>query len=256
MRRDIDEALSDWPYDPTLGEYHAREVRARDGRLVLQARIELGILQIETEGRPDGVRPHGMPTYLDYLRYRSSKAKARGGSSAGVWTMSPEHCVEADREFIQYYHRRMAWLAVSRYDKAIEDADHTLALMDFVNKHGMNDEYKMSHERYRGLVLFHRTQAAVASALAKNRPEESIDAVLEGREKIAKHHKMLSALLETDETLDERMIEQLVRLEEKIRENYSVGPTLREQLDDAVAREDYERAAALRDQIRAQTSGR
>ncbi|MDG6937814.1 MAG: hypothetical protein JRN42_04650, partial [Nitrososphaerota archaeon] len=34
-----------WPDDPEPGESLAREVRARDGRNVLQIRIELGVLQ-------------------------------------------------------------------------------------------------------------------------------------------------------------------------------------------------------------------
>ena len=40
MRRDIDEALQDWPYDPEAGECVAREVRTRDGRTVVQIRVE------------------------------------------------------------------------------------------------------------------------------------------------------------------------------------------------------------------------
>ena len=48
-----------------------------------------------------------------------------------------------------------------------------------------------------------------------------------------------------------RLIEQLQILEQEIRKNFAVEKTLREQLDEAVAREDYERAARLRDQIRA-----
>src|SRR3954453_13271917 len=108
MRRDMDEAIQGWPYEPEPGEVIAREVQARDGRTVLQIRIELGVLQLEVSGRPDGSRPHGFATYLDYLRYR---AAGRGrspspGGSAPQWRMSQEQCTEADREFVQFYHRR------------------------------------------------------------------------------------------------------------------------------------------------------
>src|SRR4051812_18189885 len=67
MRRDIDDALHGWPYDPEPGEVVARKLRARDGREILQIRIELGLIQMEVEGRPDGARPHEHETYLDYL---------------------------------------------------------------------------------------------------------------------------------------------------------------------------------------------
>src|SRR5579864_2064625 len=187
MRRDIDESLQDWPFEPEPGEAIAREVRARDGRMILQIRVELGILQLEEEGRPDGTRPHQFATYLDYLRYRAAARGTAPGGKAPPWTMSAEQCEEADREFVQFYHRRMAWLQLQRYDKALLDADHTLALMDFVCRHGINPEYIASHEKYRGLVLFHRTQAAAALALERRRPEEAIDAVREGADRLASH---------------------------------------------------------------------
>ena len=82
VRRDLDDVIQGWPYDPEPGEHLAREVRARDGRKVLQVRIELGVLQLEVGGRPDGVRPHGFVTYLDYLRHTAaSRGPATGGKS-------------------------------------------------------------------------------------------------------------------------------------------------------------------------------
>ena len=51
-------------------------------------------------------------------------------------------------------------------------------------------------------------------------------------------------------SLNDPLIEQLRALEGEIRKNFAVSKTLREQLDEAVATEDYERAARLRDLIR------
>jgi hypothetical protein len=253
MRRDMDDAMQGWPYDPEPGEVIAREIRARDGRMVLQVRVELGVLQMEITGRPDGTRPHGFATYLDYLRYRAAGRGQAPGGKAPPWTMLREHCTAADREFVQYYHRRVAWLAMPRYDKALLDADHTLALMDFVCRHGLDEEYIASHERFRGLVLFHRTQAATALALERRKPEEAIDVVREGIDRLTAHHEGWSAAHEQAETPNPSLIEQLHVLEREIRKNFAVEKTLREQLDEAVAVEDYERAARLRDQIRART---
>ena len=58
---------------------------------------------------------------------------------------------------------------------------------------------------------------------------------------------------DSSESPNPSLIEQLRIFEQEIRKNYAVEKTLREQLDEAVAREDYEQAARLRDQIRAQT---
>ena len=250
MRRDVDEALQGWPYDPEPGEIIAREVRARDGRMVLQVRVELGLLQLEENGRPDGTRPHGFATYLDYLRYRAA-GRGHGAGKGSPFRMSADHCTAADREFVQYYHRRVAWLALQRYDRALLDADHTLALMDFVCRHAGGHEYVASHERFRGLVLFHRTQAAAALALERRKPEEAIDAVREGADHLRAHQTEWAGDDDMPETPNQPLIDQLEVLEHEIRKNFAVAKTLREQLDEAVAREDYERAARLRDQIRA-----
>lgn len=252
MRRDIDDALRGWPLEPGDGEVIAREVKARDGRQVVQVRVELGVMQMEVDGRPDGLRPHGFATYLDFLRHRAASrvAEPRGAST---WTMGADHCSEADREFVQFYHRRVAWLALQRYDRALQDAEHTLGLMDFVSRHGDNDDYITAHERLRGLVLFHRSQAAAALALERRRPDEAIEAVQDGMERLDAHHTEWCTSRDGDEIPDLTLLEQLRQLESEIRRSFSVPKTLREQLNEAVAREDYECAARLRDQIRSRS---
>jgi UvrB/uvrC motif len=258
MRRDLDDVIQGWPYDPEPGEVLAREVKARDGRSVLQIRVELGVLQLELTGRPDGSRPHGFATYLDYLRYCAASRGQTPGGKAPSWTMEQEHRDGVDREFIQFYHRRVAWLSLRRYDRAILDADHTLALMDFVRRHGDDEDYVASHEQSRGLVQFHRTQAQALIAIERRRPEEAIDALREGMEKLAGHQRTWweSREIDSSDSPNPGLVDQLRMFEQDIRKNYAVEKTLREQLDEAVAREDYEQAARLRDLIRAQTRAR
>ncbi len=258
MRRDLDDVIQGWPYDPEPGEVLARELRARDGRSVLQIRVELGVLQLEVTGRPDGLRPHGFVTCLEYLRYASTSRSQAPGSAPASWSMDQEQRDEADREFTQYFHRRMAWLSLRRYDKAVLDADHTLALMEFVCRHGNDEDYVASHEQSRGLVLFHRTQAMALLAIERRRPEEAIDALREGMEKLASHQRTWwdNRDNESNESPNPSLIEQLRMFEQEVRKNYAVEKTLREQLEEAVAREDYEQAARLRDMIRAQTRAR
>lgn len=166
--------------------------------------------------------------------------------------MTAHQCSEADREFIQYYHRRIAWLALRRHEKAIQDADHTLALMDFVRRHGQEEDYIASHEQFRGVVLFHRTEAAIAQALERNRPEEAIDALRDGIERLTAHQRAWWEHHDPADAPNPALIEQLRGYEQDIRTKFSVQKTLHELLDEAVAREDYEQAARLRDQIQAQ----
>lgn len=81
--------------------------------------------------------------------------------------MSEEECEEADREFVQYYHRRVCWLALREFDKAVADADHTLAQWTSAKTFSPDDQWTLSHEQYRPFVLFHRTQAAALSELGE-----------------------------------------------------------------------------------------
>ncbi len=253
MRRDLDDVIQGWPYDPEPGEILAREIRARDGRTVLQVRIELGVLQLEVAGRPDGLRPHGFTTYLDYLRHCAAVRGKGDAARVSTWKMSNSQCGEADREFIQFNHRREAWLALRRYDPAIRDADHTLALLDFIQRHGEEDDFIVSHEQLRGPVLFHRTQALTILALENRRYEDAIDMLREGVERISAHQQGWWDQSDLGESPNPALIDHLLNFEQQIRENYRVEKTLREQLDDAVAREDYEQAARLRDRIKAKT---
>jgi hypothetical protein len=242
-RQDIDDVLRDWPYDP--GAVSARLVRADDGREVLQMRIDMGLVQMETADRPDGERPGGASTYLDRLIQDGVRVGKR-------FRLTEEQCSRIDREFHQFYQRRVCWLALREFTRAVEDADHTLALMDFAVDHSPTEEWTLSHERYRPFVLFHRTQAAALARLEKAGPEGAIEEINAGLERIG---ELSAEAGYEEESAEAEMVGQLHRLREWIREEHDVGQTLSEQLADAVAREQYELAAKLRDEIARRSPG-
>ncbi len=236
-RYDIDGVIKAWPYLP--GEISVRRVRAAGGRNVLQMRIELGLLQLEIAGRPDGTRPEGAETYFDYLLARSIH-------QGDDFRLSEDECCEADREFTQFYQRRMCWLALREFELAMRDADHNLAFMDFCKLHAPSREWVLSHEQFRPFVLFHRTQAHALAELSESGPEAAIEAVNQG---LAKLRSFFAEYEAPERFEDDEMVERLGELREEIRREYKVGRTLAEQLDDAVGREDYEAAAKLRDRL-------
>lgn len=241
MSQDIDPVLRGWEYKP--GIVQARLVQAKNGRQVIQMRVDLGVLQIEIVGRPDGAKPHGCPTYFDYLK-KQAQVTARAGQN---FSLSEEQCQEADREFVQFYYRRICWLALRNFARSVADADHTLAFMDFVRDHSPDEEYTEAHEQYRGFVIFHRTQAAAALAAENDHPEDAIDEIAKGLKLL----KDFFAAYEAEEQMDENgMVQELRTLEKSLRQTHKIEATLQEQLDHAVANEDYERAAQLRDALR------
>jgi hypothetical protein len=163
--------------------------------------------------------------------------------------MNADQCKFADREFVQFYHRRICWLALRRYNDAVRDATHTLDLMDFCRRHSPDEEWTMTHEQYRPFVLFHRTQADALAALESDEggAELAIHAINQGLDNL----KSFFEKYELDERFeDDELVSRLVELRESVRERFEVGRTLFEQLDEAVAQEQYELAAQLRDQLR------
>jgi hypothetical protein len=240
-RQDIDRVLREWPYEP--GEISARVVRAADGREVLQMRVEMGLLQLEIEARPDGQRPGGADSYFDYL----VKIAAKAGDH---FELSPEQCTEADREFMQFYHRRVCWLALREFRRAADDADHTLQMMDFVRDHSPDEEWTLSHEQYRPFVLFHRTQAATLATLEEAGPQQALQELQRGLQIF----RELFTHYEAEEQFNEdELVQRLLELRDTLRKQYDLKPSLSDQLADAVAAEEYELAAKLRDELSRRT---
>lgn len=236
QKQSLDQLLQDWPFDSQ--NLSVRLCKGEDGRDVIQMRVDMGILQLETSGRPDGDRPEDCDSYLDVLRKQELEETD--------FVLDDDECNEVDREFMQFYHRRICWLRLQHYQKAMRDADHTLALMDAAHGHSPDDEWTATHEQYRPFVWFHRTQAHALHELDENGAEGAVHAINDGLEAIsdifAKHEA--EEHFETDE-----LVIRLQELRESLRKEYDVGRTLQERLQDAVEKEQYELAARLRDEL-------
>jgi hypothetical protein len=238
----LDELLAGWTYDPQ--SVNVRLVTGTDDRDVLQMRVDMGILQLETSGRPDGTRPFGFQTYYDYLLGEELEDRQ--------FELSEEQCAEVDREFVQFYHRRICWLTLREFERAVEDADHTLALMDFCVEHSPSDEWTIGHEQYRPFVLFHRTQAAALAELEGDSPETAVHQINVGLERL----QGVFTQHESEELFeDDELVVRLTELRESLRDHYQVGRTLYEQLRDAVDAEQYELAARIRDELQRRETG-
>ncbi len=235
-RDNIDAILDQWPYDSDT--LNVRSARGDDGRNVIQMRIDMGVLQLETNGRPDGDKPLGFETYYDFLLAEELRDDEM--------VLDDEQCHEVDREFVQFYHRRICWLSLKEFTRAVDDADHTLALMDFCQSHSPDETWTMSHEQYRPFVLFHRIQASALAELEEDRPEAAVHQINLGLDDL----RDLYTEHDAEEILeDDELIARLTDLRESLRDHYDVGRTLDEQLEEAVAKEQYELAARIRDEL-------
>jgi hypothetical protein len=236
-QNNIDHILGSWKFDP-----HSVAVRllTLGNREIIQLRIDLGLLQLEVNDRPDGWRPGGEPTYLHYIR-----RQAVDGGEAFV--LNETQCAEIDREFVQFYHRRVCLLQLKRFEAAVRDADHTLALMNFCKVHSPSEEWTISHEQYRPFVLYHRIKAAALHCFETSAgAERAIEEINLGLEQLREFFSEFEVVENFEEN---ELVQRLMEFRETIRAEYSVGRTLRERLSDAIAAEQYELAAQIRDQL-------
>jgi hypothetical protein len=248
--RDIAPILESWTLEPET--VSARRIAGNDGGEMLQLRIPMGLLQLYPDGRPDGSRPEGHDSLLSYLRDLAERQNQ---------SISREQWLELDREIMQYYHRRIALLSIAEierreqaleraaadYARVVRDADHNIEVMDFIKKHNQDQEFVEAHEQYRTFVMGHRTLGAGQYWLCRNETEEALVAIQSGLDRLGRLYEDRgdADIMRRDPTAG-----RLVRLAEQIRRDHSIARTLHEELSEAVAAEDFEKAAQVRDRIR------
>ena len=261
IKKDITPILENWPENAS--EVTARLITGKDGQAQLQMRLDCGILQMNLDDRPDGIRLHGCFSCLEYLQRILTRA-----GPAGLERRVRENRIgeklwdQLARELSQFYHRRLALLAIAKqfkqagryrqakqfYRKAIRDANHTLKAMDFISQHCRQEDYIDAHERFKPFVLWHRALALTQTQLLDGDFDEAVEQVKYGMNAISQVYEDhgLRKWLRYDPSVAE-----LRALERKIRKKYDVKVTLKEQLEKAVGSEDYELAAQIRDKLRA-----
>lgn len=239
MSKDLNPLLARWAFDPE--EFQVRIVAGLDGREKIQRRIDLGLLQLEIDGRPDGATPEGAESYLDHLEVRAA--------ADADFALEPSDCAELLREGLQYYHRYLALFHLQRYDLVARDTGRNLRLFAFVVKHASREVDKLQFDQYRPYVTMMHARARGLAALERGDHAGAlahIDAGILGiRAFLAEYDHDESQIVCHD-------LDVLRRWRKEVERAQPVGPVerLAQQLDLAVNLEQYEEAARLRDQLR------
>ena len=239
MNHDIGHLLNNWDFEPD--EFLARRIQADDGSEKIQIRIDMGILQLETAGRPDGALPFGYSSLLDYHLAQVEASKE------GKFTFDEDQCEDLFQEAWQFYHRYLSLFYLEDYAGVVEDTEHTLNIFDLVNEFAPNDEVRWYFEQYYPHAIMMQTRARAMIALESEDYPTALNAVEEGIANI-------ESFVEEWESEIEEEIPELSFLREWHEELEQERPlTQREQLerdlDEAVAAENFEEAARLRDKI-------
>ena len=236
---DLRHLLRDWPFDPAQD---ARLVHGEDGREILQVRTPLGIEQLEMAGRPDGARPHGLESALEYHRQRLAQAPID-------FELSADDCAELFAEGTLYYCRYLRLFQLGRWAETVRDTTRNLRLFDFVRQYASREKDRDYLEKWRPYILRMKASAAGMLALERGAHAKALEIVNAAIQRIESLDEM------NDETFkfeQQRSVAALRELAAQVERNKPVSPLerLERQLQDAVAKQDFERAAQLRDRLR------
>ncbi len=244
MSLDLNDLLRDWPHE--AGQLKVRKITGQDGREKLQLRIDLGVIQMEVAGRPDGQRPHDCDSLLEHYRQRARRAEKKGET----YTLSPDDVSELQQEGIQYYHRYISFFQLSEFDAVVRDTQRNLEMFSFVEKYADSEDLSESVVQFTPYVLMMNTRASASIELARDDYPAAIREVEQGMSRVRQFyesHELTEAMENSPELgflgewLEEiRAKQPLSKLEKMERD-----------MAKAIAMEAYERAAELRDQIRA-----
>ena len=243
---DLTRLLQSWPVGgngPTV-----RMVRTASGGRAIQVRLELGILQMALEGRPDGLRPHGAGSLLDWHTARRDAHRVRSGGDEG-FELSGKECEGLREEGVQVYHRYVALFALGEHEAVVRDTMRNLRMFDLCRDHGASHADRTVLEQYRPFVVMMRAraQAAIALAVADARGAlAAVDAALaEMRLHFDAHGPHDGFDRSNEANLLRGMRDALVP-----RLPTSQRSELEDRLRRAVDAENFELAAILRDELR------
>ena len=133
MNFDISEVLGAWGYQ--AGQIIVRRFTGKDGKEKIQLRVDLGLLQMNPLGRPDGKQPFGHESLLEHYEARLRKyEEAHDGSDDG-FQLDAEDCSKLQQEAIQFHHRYICLFQLKDYPAVLRDTERNLRVFDFVDKY-------------------------------------------------------------------------------------------------------------------------
>ena len=243
---DLTHLLRSWPYEP--GRISARCITGEDDRPKLQVRLDLGVLQMEMEGRPDGLRPEGFESLLAFQQDRLRRYTEQVGAPDG-FVLGADDARPLREEAVQYYHRYVGLFSLGEFEGVIRDTTRNLQVFDFCRDYAAEETDRTVLEQFRPYVIMMRTRAQAEQAMAADQPKEALGAIDAALVEL----KTIFEQAGRADLYDQANEVQLLRgmrdaLVPKLPGSQRVE--LQERLRGALDAENYELAAILRDELR------
>jgi hypothetical protein len=241
---DIRRILQSWPYDP---ENDSRFAKGEDNRQILQVRTPVGIEQYELDGRPDGARPHGVESSLEYYQQRLEEAKSAGRDAQ--FKLGRRECNELFSEGTLYYFRYVRLFQLKDWARTVRDTTRNLRVFDFVHRHARREEDQQFLEKWRPYIIRVNSSAAAMLELEKHDYDDALRIANEGIQRIEALDDFDDETFQFERT---RSVTALKELASQIQKNRPLSQLeqLEHQMRRAIERQEFERAAELRDRIR------
>jgi len=250
MNDDISKVLENWDY--RLGRVDARRVKGEGGVEKLQLRIDLGLLQMNAQFRPDGKRPFGHPTLLDHFLIRLERHREKHGGEDDAFSINPDECAKLQQEAIQYHHRSICNFELEDYEAVERDTEHILELLDFVQDYAVEDEIGQSFQQFRPQTIMMQIRAVGTELIAENNYDDAIKEITDAIEELNQFYTEMGREEMIDSSMEVHSLREWlkdVEAEAVEKKPMSEGEKLQHKLNKAIEQEDYEAAAKLRDQL-------
>lgn len=238
---DLTALMQEWPWDATGPR--VRELHVAGGRVVLQVRVELGILQMETTGRPDGVRPNGHESVLAEL-----------SAVEGEEPITPEQADALRAECVLYQQRAAAFAAVGRPGDAARDSHRNVEATDLMRRRAARPQDRAIFEQMRIPFILMRSRSAAAAAVRAGDGKAAVAALDHGLMEMKESFAVMGMAPRFDGSPEAAILRSMRELLTPKLPS-SQRAELEERLRRAVASENYELAAILRNELRQMRDG-
>ena len=193
-------------------------------------------------GRPDGERPYGHESLLEYYQLEQSQNR--------VPVLTDDACANIREESWQYYVRRNFHFQSKNFMLAREDGEHNLELCNLLERYGVDDADRWALLRWWPWIERDRAMAAALELAEANQLDMAAAELYRAIKAIdqfaAKHAAQYEAEGEEGLRLSPAMRSHVEALTALLREEVSLPISADEKLDQAVAQGDQEEADRLR----------
>ncbi len=244
--KDISHVLTEWEYEP--GAIKVRKILGTDGQPKLQMRLDLGLYQMELNGRPDGAKPEGHESLLEFFESELAKHTDTNGTDLG-FHLTRDQCRKLREEATMYYQRYLSLFVLEEYPGVIRDTERNLRVLDLCHRFAMAEADRLMLEVYRPYIVMMNARAKAKLLQSEDNDVGALKAVKRALGVLRRYYEYHGHPEAYKSSTEGKILRRIAR---DIRDSLPIDPLLQLQTDlkKAIAAENYEKAAELRDKLK------